>query len=246
MSEAKKAIILDCDGVVILGSNELLREVIDDTLEEINARVNPAAKDVIIEERWGIGFDDLLRELLSGHPRLISRAIKSFKERVEEALATGPIRTPQGVPALLEEAAADSSIALFINTASPRHALETIAMPRFGIDPEWFDEIVCAEDFPPHQTKPAPDTIFHILRTHDLSATNAIMVGDSTNDVQAALMSGIEPAVVLTGNIHEDELDEVVDFSVRPENIFPNVNEFLLKHALGRTSMHSTIRPLLI
>jgi len=48
--------------------------------------------------------------------------------------------------------------------------------------------------------KPAPGMLYSILERLKIEASDAVMVGDSLKDVQAAMAAAIQPALVKTGN----------------------------------------------
>ncbi len=57
-------------------------------------------------------------------------------------------------------------------------------------------------------TKPAPDLVHAALDRVDGSADNAVMIGDTPWDVQAAGKAGVSTLAVLTGGFAVEELEE--------------------------------------
>ena len=57
-------------------------------------------------------------------------------------------------------------------------------------------------------TKPAPDLVHAALDRVDGSADNAVMIGDTPWDVQAAGKAGVSTLAVLTGGFAIEELEE--------------------------------------
>ena len=57
-------------------------------------------------------------------------------------------------------------------------------------------------------TKPAPDLVSSALKRVDGSADDAVMVGDTTWDVEAASKAGVQTLTVRTGGFGSDELQE--------------------------------------
>ncbi len=54
--------------------------------------------------------------------------------------------------------------------------------------------------------KPAPGMLYSIIERLNIEPANAVLVGDSLKDVQAAMAAAIQPALVKTGN-GQDTLD---------------------------------------
>jgi phosphoglycolate phosphatase-like HAD superfamily hydrolase len=82
-------------------------------------------------------------------------------------------------------------------------------------------------------TKPAPDLVESALKK--MGVDKAVLVGDSTFDIEAALRAEIGTLAVLTGGFSEDELMEVGALRV-----FGSIVE--LNHAMKRGSLEEVTR----
>jgi phosphoglycolate phosphatase-like HAD superfamily hydrolase len=95
-----------------------------------------------------------------------------------------------------------SKYSLALDTAADRPILIERVMPKLGIDPALFVEIITADELVNQaHAKPDPHTPRLLMKSHGFKPSETVMVGDSENDVLAAYHSGIEPIVVLTGNL---------------------------------------------
>lgn len=63
-------------------------------------------------------------------------------------------------------------------------------------------------------TKPAPDLVSSALQKAGASADDAVMVGDTPWDVEAALKAGVKTLTVRTGGFGVDELEEAGSLAV--------------------------------
>lgn len=65
---------------------------------------------------------------------------------------------------------------------------------------EFFSDILCGDSLP--RRKPAPDPLLAVLKNHAVPASQALMIGDSRNDIQAAKAAGIPVVAVSYGYNH--------------------------------------------
>jgi phosphoglycolate phosphatase-like HAD superfamily hydrolase len=77
------------------------------------------------------------------------------------------------------------------------------------------DEITCKDDV--DSSKPDPDLVHAALAKAELRADNAIFVGDTVWDVEAARRAGLDCVCVLTGGIGAAELREAGAVAVYPD-----------------------------
>jgi HAD superfamily hydrolase (TIGR01509 family) len=79
-------------------------------------------------------------------------------------------------------------------------------------------------------TKPEPDLVHAALQKAEAAAVDAVMVGDTPYDVEAAARAGVPTIAVLTGGFSEAELREAGAVQV-----FESVGELLAR--LGETAL---------
>lgn len=97
-------------------------------------------------------------------------------------------------------------------TAVATNRTDTMArvMSDFGLT-DLFDMVVCAHDIP--RPKPAPDALMHILAAYDLTPGQALFIGDSGVDQQAARAACVPFAAyddpTLEADYHVNRLSEI-------------------------------------
>jgi HAD superfamily hydrolase (TIGR01509 family) len=79
-------------------------------------------------------------------------------------------------------------------------------------------------------TKPSPDLVHAALEKVGASADNAVMVGDTTWDIEAAKRAGVATIAVMTGGFGRDELEDAGAAAV-----YDSVAE--LRERLGETAL---------
>lgn len=111
-----------------------------------------------------------------------------------------------------------SSIALVSNCP---HSIADLVLKHFKID-HYFHHVVCAGDQAekPLQPKPAPDIVTHACELFHVSPSDAVLIGDSHYDVEAAkaakcLSIGVG---VTGGEARADTMHDVIRFLPVPRN----------------------------
>lgn len=87
----------------------------------------------------------------------------------------------------------------FLYTHRDRGAL--LALKKYGMDTCFSGAITTEDDFP---LKPAPDALTHLLRKHAIIPQKAVMLGDRSIDVDAALNAGIAGCLIDAGHYYDD------------------------------------------
>jgi phosphoglycolate phosphatase len=96
----------------------------------------------------------------------------------------------------------DRGIMLSIAT-SKRHILVEAVLKSYNID-SWFELILGADDVKNH--KPHPETVLTTLKKLSINPAEAVVVGDSTFDLQMAEEAGVDGIGVTTGTQTRDVL----------------------------------------
>jgi phosphoglycolate phosphatase len=183
-----RAVLFDMDGTLV------------DTLPDIAAAVNAALVDL------GLHALDQARiaTLIGNGPRVLSRRALDAQgslasadiERLVEPLLAGYAanyakqagRCGRIFPGTLEglRMLADSGLKLAVVSNALQHLAETVLM-RFGIAP--YLHLVIGGDRVTH-AKPHPEPLWAACNAFDIAPHEALMVGDSINDVAAARAAG--------------------------------------------------------
>ena len=110
------------------------------------------------------------------------------------------IRMFSGVVSMLEQLA-ERGIRMAIVTSRDRHSLDLI-LQNNGID-KYFETVVTVND--QLTPKPAPDMVLALLERMDIKATETLVVGDTTFDIEMGNRAGCKTCAVTWGN-HSREL----------------------------------------
>jgi HAD superfamily hydrolase (TIGR01509 family) len=192
-----------------MGSTGVIFDV-DGTLADTNylhvvawARAfRDAGEDVAmadIHRLIGMGSDLLVGELV-GHENddAVAGHTKNFQDLMPEIRAFPRARD------LLAEVHRRGAIVALASSASEEQLeamLEAIAAPDGTID-----HVVGADDV--DQSKPAPDVFQAALDATGLDPDDALVVGDTVWDIEAAAKLGLRVVGVVTGGIGRQELEE--------------------------------------
>lgn len=201
MSLKLKLVLLDFDGVIAKGSNEAYFECYHKALESVGVELTPEIEHARVVEGWGAGHVPQLRILLEENPEFVNRAAQKWMECVDSSSFFDNI---QLVPD------ADKAVHLmekFVHVAivsgSSKDFIEKL-LDQFGIDGA--RKIFSSYDVSDLELKkPHPYTLKLALTEFGCKPEEAIYVGDMPNDVVMARAAGIEPVVVLTGELNEKQ-----------------------------------------
>jgi len=184
MSDVKNTLIFDMDGTLIDSS-----EVISNSINHVRARLDlkPMPKDKILYA---------VNEMRIHSPSYFYEAeafeahhIEWFQDYYTENHHK-EVHLYEGVLALLEKASTRYNLSLATN-AYRISALQILS--HLNIE-NHFDIIVCADDV--KEAKPSPDMLYKILEHFAQTPKQAIMIGDSLKDKEAASRAGIETILV--------------------------------------------------
>jgi phosphoglycolate phosphatase len=171
-----------------------------DSVAHITTCLQAAAADVglaVPDDRSarhiiGLGLDDALQHLfpglpLSRYPALVDRYRAHFLATPE----TGALF--DGAAEALAEFEARGHL-LAVATGKSRAGLDRV-LALTGLDGR-FHATRCADEGLP---KPNPDMLFALLRTTGIDAREALMVGDTTHDLDMARAAGVDAIAVAYG-----------------------------------------------
>lgn len=200
-----KLIIFDFDGVIITGSNEGYFACYHKALESVGVKLSAEEERKRVLAWWGKGYKQQLQLLLKEHPGLLTPAIKVWDECYESPMFTQNIRLVKGAREALKNLADKYTLA--IASGMRRKTMDRL-IKEFDID--YFKKIVTNEDVKNiEDMKPAPFMLNKILNELSFPPEEAIFVGDAENDVIMAKRAGVEPVVVLTGHLTDNEARRV-------------------------------------
>jgi phosphoglycolate phosphatase len=181
-------VIFDWDGTLI-DSTRLIASCLQCACRDLDLVVPEFrdAKFVI-----GLGLADTVRYVApdldeAGARRLIERYRHHFLTREHEAALY------DGVPEMLESLHARGK-RMAVATGKARRGLER-ALDTTGLR-RWFEATRCADE---GFAKPNPDMIHRLLECTSVAPDDALMVGDTTHDLELAANAGVDAVAVCYG-----------------------------------------------
>ena len=140
-------------------------------------------------------------------PELVEQMVARFRPNYDESGFPNTVPYP-GVPEWLRSLKAVGA-KLYIVT-NKRHAPTQGIVRKFGWD-SLFDGVWSFDSFPGVKYK-KPDLLAHLLATHAIDPSDAVMVGDTKGDVDAGLANGMHTMAVAWGYGSSDELQAADEF----------------------------------
>jgi len=187
------AIIFDIDGV-LLNSNKMMIELHKIIAKELNLRI---PDDEEITSRWGKSFSEVITSIW---PNVNA---KLFKEYVKDYIERKGIVFPivKGSKEIIKKLKR-MGFKVGIVTGRPRD-FTVDHMKNSGFNLNLFDVIVTGDDTKNH--KPSPDPILRAVELLKVKPEEAIYIGDSLIDLEAAKRAKVEFLGVLTGDVGKEE-----------------------------------------
>ena len=187
-------VIFDWDGT-IMDSTGLIASCIQAACREMGLAVpdEAAAKWVI-----GLGIAQSMERVAPG---LDASRTREFADRYRGPFLARDHEAPLfgGIPGLLEDLRG-RGLRLAVATGKSRRGLGR-ALASSGLAP-FFEATRCADEgFP----KPHPDMVLRILDETGVEASRAVLVGDTTHDLELAANAGVD-AVAVTYGAHGEAL----------------------------------------
>ncbi|MBB3997431.1 HAD family hydrolase [Aureimonas pseudogalii] len=192
-----KAILFDVDGTLV-DSNDLHARAWMDAFAEFGIVVAHAA----VRDQIGKGGDNLMPALLEEtivdeHGEAISKA----RSRIYRDRYADQVQPFAEVAALFRRARQDGW-AIVIATSGESHEVEP-HLETLGVR-DLVDEVTTASDA--ERSKPHPDIFAAALKKVGAEAADAVVVGDSPYDIEAAAKLGLRTIAVRSGGFGDDVL----------------------------------------
>lgn len=203
-----KLIIFDWDDVFTMGSTNGYKKCYHEAVIGAGEHLSPDEEMRRINAKWGASHVEELRELMKDKPELLEKALEVYESHLFGDTFVDCLSVVPGSADFLEELSKEYTLALA--TGVHPKLLKERVMPKFGIDPSWFSQIITAYDLEdPSHAKPHAYSGRKIMEVQNVPAENTIMVGDARNDVLMARAAGIRPIVVLTGHLNKKQAEEL-------------------------------------
>ncbi len=188
-------VIFDWDGT-LMDSTGLIAACIQQSCRDMGLAV-PAES----EARWviGLGFVESVEHVAPGLDRERQEELaRSYRRHFIAREHEAPLY--DGIPELLAELRARNR-RLAVATGKARRGLDR-ALESTGLAP-FFEATRCADEgFP----KPHPDMVLRLLEETGVDPARALLVGDTTHDLELAANAGVDAVAVSYGAHGETEL----------------------------------------
>jgi phosphoglycolate phosphatase len=203
LSPCLKCIIFDCDGVIILNTNEIYDEALFSTsfcyrpaipLEEI--------KDIMSKTR-GKTFIYQLELILGRKDPNLKAAIQNYENYIHSDEVYSRIKLLEGSSCILW-GIKNSGYKLALATGMNPSLMQRLFMD--GIIPNVFDQVSLVHDITnPMLQKPNPKILIDLASSLDISPEEAAYVGDTEDDIQMAKACNMFSIAVLTGRLNRSQ-----------------------------------------
>lgn len=182
-----------------------------------------AAVDFMLQElgREEAGVDQVARWVGNGADRLVRRALAEGDDWLAQRLDASEVAAARkhfnaaylehlhhatgvydGVEALIKVLQSGLTRHIALVTNKPRLFTEPLLESLGWTDV--FDCVVCGDDL--DEKKPSPKPLLHICEQLGFQPAQALMIGDSRNDVMAARMAGMPVVAVSYGYNHGEDI----------------------------------------
>jgi len=191
--------LFDLDGTLV--------DSLDDLADAVNHMLagfgRQQLEPVQVRQLVGKGARNLVqRALATSSPEEINRGLAAFTEFNELHIADKSRLYP-GVRELLQQLA-DDGIRMAV-ISNKQEALSRLILKTLKVD-AFFDIIAGGDTFP--EMKPSPLPLVRVIDEFNCSPAEAVMVGDSINDIQAGNRAGITTIGCGWGYGESQELSE--------------------------------------
>ena len=215
MSESLKAVLFDVDGTLV-DSNDAHAAAWVKAFTEHGVTVDPAH----VRRCIGMGGDKLMPE--------VSGLSEDSLQGVAIAARRGEIFMNEFVPALKpfkdadDLVAAVKAIGLTAVAASSAKEDELRALLELSDTTSLMDDSTSSDDA--EQSKPAPDIIDAALRRAKASPAEAVMIGDTPYDIQAARRAGVKTIAFRSGGWSDADLEGAVEIYDGPWDLLAKLD----------------------
>ena len=208
MSSGLRAVLFDLDGTLIHSLPDLVaavnRMLVGEGRQELDSET--------VKAMVGDGADALVARAFAATGGLPGPDVAPYLAAFLADYEPRSSETTRPWPGVVETLAAlkAEGLALAVCTNKPSKAtaeiLDSLDLSRF------FDVVVGADDTP--ALKPDPAHVTAILNHLGLSASQAVMVGDSRNDVLSAQRAGVKTVILSFGYAHGPLAELGADFII--------------------------------
>lgn len=213
MSERLRLVIFDVDGTLIDSRAHIL-DAMRDTFEALALEVPP---ETAILQGVGLSLPLLMARLAADHPAQTQKALISRYRSISFGKHTSSGREHRskffpGMRDILDCLKADDFTLMATATGLSRRGLDRIVRQN-GLE-GYFTSMQVADD---HPSKPHPAMIQTALSDTGVSPDDAVMIGDTSFDIDMAIAAGVRSIGVTWGNHPECLLTQADKIVATPE-----------------------------
>jgi phosphoglycolate phosphatase len=187
-------VVFDWDGT-IADSTGIIASSIREACRDLGLPIPPEE-----DARWviGLGYLDSMNHVAPGLSPKRQRALAE-RYRAHYLAREDEVLLFEGIMPLIAELRARERL-VAVATGKARRGLDR-ALAASGLGP-FFDATRCGDEgFP----KPHPDMLLHLLEATGVAPERAVMIGDTTHDLELAANAGVEAVAVCYG-AHDEKL----------------------------------------
>lgn len=206
------AVLLDLDGTLL--------DTVTDIADAGNAMLAelqlPTVTEATVRSYVGKGSENLVMRLLAHHSidaapgsTPLRQALDLFYQHYRRLNGARTQIYPEAKEGL--QMFRDAGLKMAVVTNKPEEFTHTL-LTRTGLR-EFFDIVVCGDTC--ERKKPHPMPFIHACEQLDVAPADALVIGDSINDAQAARAAGIPVLIVPYGyneglDVHSLDVDDIV------------------------------------
>lgn len=190
-----KAVIFDWDGTVV----DSVEHIADCLLHAATHTGFPALERSVYRDIIGLGLMEALQRLYPGINATDTARMREAYSTHFLATSASNQRTFPGMTTILEDLHSSDRRCAVATGKSRRGLDQALADSRLA---RWFHVTRCADET---RSKPDPRMLIEILEHLQLQPTDAIMVGDTSYDLQMAQSIGM-PSVGVSWGVHREDV----------------------------------------